>query len=63
MQAIWNGIIIAESDKTEKVVKNHVAFYGSVKIVKSAGESGGGLFQRIRSLFGVWGQHLAQRIE
>ncbi len=53
MQAIWNGIIIAESDKTEKVVKNHVAFYGSVKIVKSAGESGGGLFQRIRSLFGV----------
>jgi len=110
MQAIWNGIVIAESDKTEKVegnhyfppqsikkehfkkasqttvcpwkgtakyydivvdgetnsgaawyypkpskaaanIKNHVAFYGSVKIVKGTGESGGGLLQRLRGLF------------
>lgn len=110
-KAIWNGIVIAESDKTLKVegnhyfppnaikkayfrkngnhtvcpwkgtasyydivvdgkekkgaawyypkpskaaahIKNHVAFYGSVKIVHGDRESGGSFLDRLRSLLG-----------
>ncbi|MFQ5419703.1 MAG: DUF427 domain-containing protein [Anaerolineae bacterium] len=109
-QAIWNGIVIAESDKTQIVegnhyfppeaikkeffqensrhtvcpwkgtasyydvtvdgkvkravawyypqpsqaaahIKNHVAFYGSVKIVKEGEDANGGLLERIRGFF------------
>jgi uncharacterized protein (DUF427 family) len=112
-KAIWNDVVVADSDKTERVegnvyfppdsinkvffrenpqttvcpwkgvasyydlvvdgqvnraaawyypqpsaaaanIKNHVAFYGSVKIVRDSdeGDSRNGLVQRLRSMFG-----------